>query len=322
MRIALFTIAIVLLTSGCAKQQASDDSIAAGIKARLSSDAGTRSANVNVDVKDGIVTLGGEVPSSDVELAAMKIANATSGVKRVNDQMKVNPALASNSPQNPNATPQPTPSAPEQPQTAANQQTPPEQPSAPQPAGPPSGTPPPAAPPAKPEPVEVIIPAGERIVIRMIDSIDSSQNAAGEAFRASLYSPLVAHGKVVVPAGSNASVLLTQARQAGRVQGRSQLELRLSKLEYEGRTYKVASSLYQEQGKSRGAETAKRTGAGAVAGAVIGALAGGGKGAAIGSAVGGGGAAGYQILTRGQRVKVPSESILTFRLEAPLRIRK
>src|SRR5262249_40059549 len=54
-------------------------------------------------------------------------------------------------------------------------------------------------------------------------------------------------------------------------------------------------------------------------GAIIGAIAGGGKGAAIGAGAGAAAGAGVQVLTRGDRVNVPAESLLTFRLAQPLR---
>ncbi len=113
-------------------------------------------------------------------------------------------------------------------------------------------------------------------------------------------------------------MLLAQARDAGRIKGSSELEVRLSQLNYRGHSYPVDSSIYEEQGKGRGKQTVERTGIGAAAGAIIGAIAGGGKGAAIGSAAGGGAGAGFQLFTHGQQVKIPSESVLTFRLEAPL----
>jgi hypothetical protein len=55
-------------------------------------------------------------------------------------------------------------------------------------------------------------------------------------------------------------------------------------------------------------------------GAIIGAIAGGGKGAAIGAGAGAGAGALTQIITKGKSIKVPVESVLTFRLETPLRI--
>jgi len=188
---------------------------------------------------------------------------------------------------------------------------------------PPAASQPPAQPAQQPPPIvaeSVTVPAGEHVSVRMIDSIDSGRNTAGQVFRASLYAPLVSHGHVIVPAGARVSVLLTHAKDAGRIKGRSALEVRLSRLEYRGPSYPIESSIYEEAGKARGKQTAVRTGVGAVAGAVIGALAGGGKGAAIGSVAGGGAGAGYQLFTHGEQVKIPSETVLTFRLEAPLRL--
>jgi hypothetical protein len=326
LRVALLLpIAVICIISACGTKSANDDTLATHIKANLSSDPTTKSANVNVAVKNGVVTLTGDVPSSDVELQAMKIANSTAGVQRVDDQMKVNAALAMNQPvpENSQAQPPPAPAPPSQPEPTSPAPAP-QPPASQTPVTPAPAPPPPTAPVPEtpPEPVRMTIPAGEHVTVRMIDSIDSDRNEAGQVFRASLVSPLTSRGRVVVPAGATVIVLLEEAKNAGRIRGRSELEIRLSRLEYHGRSYPLASSLYEEQGKGRGGQTAKRTGIGAVAGAVIGAIAGGGKGAAIGSVVGGGGAAGYQLFTHGQKVKIPSETILTFRLTAPVTIEK
>jgi hypothetical protein len=64
--------------------------------------------------------------------------------------------------------------------------------------------------------------------------------------------------------------------------------------------------------------TAEYVGGGALLGTLVGAIAGGGKGAAIGAAVGAAAGAGTQIVTQGQSVTVPAESLLTFRLQRPL----
>jgi len=64
--------------------------------------------------------------------------------------------------------------------------------------------------------------------------------------------------------------------------------------------------------------TAEYVCCGALLGSLIGAIAGGGKGAAIGAAVGAAAGAGTQVVTQGQAVNVPAESVLTFRLERPL----
>jgi outer membrane lipoprotein SlyB len=93
--------------------------------------------------------------------------------------------------------------------------------------------------------------------------------------------------------------------------------LELTRIVIDGKDYPVVSSDYTLQGKGRGSNTAKKVGGGAVAGAIIGAIAGGGKGAAIGAGVGSAAGAGVQVLTRGQQVKVPSETVLEFRLQQP-----
>ncbi len=80
LRIGLFTtIALAALSVGCAKKTASDDALANDIKGKLYSDQVTKPANIDVAVKNGVVTLSGDVPSSDVELEAVKLANGASG---------------------------------------------------------------------------------------------------------------------------------------------------------------------------------------------------------------------------------------------------
>src|SRR3982751_3135549 len=90
-------LALGMITGGCGpKSAASDQTLTTNIQSQLYADSTTRQANVNVAVKDGVVTLSGDVPSSDVELQAMKIANGTAGVRSVSDQMKVNGTMAAN----------------------------------------------------------------------------------------------------------------------------------------------------------------------------------------------------------------------------------
>ncbi len=127
-------------------------------------------------------------------------------------------------------------------------------------------------------------------------------------------------GRVLIPAGADVTLELASAKSSGKFVGRSELEVRLSSIQYHGARYRVDSSAYTESGASRGKQTAVRSGIGVAAGAIIGAIAGGGKGAAIGSLAGGGAGASTGFFTHGPAVKIPSESVLTFRLNAPLTI--
>jgi hypothetical protein len=164
---------------------------------------------------------------------------------------------------------------------------------------------------------EVELPAGQPIMIRMIDSVDSSKNHVGDIFHASLETDLNVNGVLVARKGSDVYGRLASADQGGKFSGKSELQLELTRLVIDGRDYPVVSSDYNLQGKGRGGDTAKKVGGGAVLGAIIGGIAAGGKGAAIGAAAGGGAGAGVQILTKGQQVKVPSETLLEFRLQQP-----
>ncbi|HKW31538.1 MAG TPA: hypothetical protein VJN92_00935 [Candidatus Acidoferrum sp.] len=164
---------------------------------------------------------------------------------------------------------------------------------------------------------EVTIPAGQSILVRMIDGVDSSKNHVGDIFRASLETDLNVNGAVVARKGTDVYGRLAESKKSGNFSGKSELQLELTRLVIDGHDYPLVSSDYTLQGKGQGSSTAKKVGVGAVAGTIIGAIAGGGKGAAIGAAAGGATGAGVQVLTKGEQVKVPSETVLEFRLQQP-----
>jgi hypothetical protein len=121
-------------------------------------------------------------------------------------------------------------------------------------------------------------------------------------------------------AGARALVegIVSDAQQAGRVQGVSLLVLRLIALHAkDGQVIPIDTEPYRREGPKTLGRDAKRTGIMSGIGAAIGAIAGGGKGAAIGAAVGGGVGAGTAIATRGQPVELPSETPVEFRLREP-----
>jgi len=169
-------------------------------------------------------------------------------------------------------------------------------------------------------PAYITIPAGTRISVRMIDGVDSTKNHAGDRFQASLQEPLTADGNIVVPKGSDVYGRLAESKESGKFSGRSQLQLELTGIVVNGQTVPVVTGEYELTGKSRGASTAKRTVGGAAVGSIIGAIAGGGKGAAIGAGVGGAAGAGSEIITKGDQVKIPSETLLDFTLQQDLSI--
>jgi hypothetical protein len=164
------------------------------------------------------------------------------------------------------------------------------------------------------------IPQGTVVNVRMIDSISSDRNHAGETFRGSIEDPIRIGNRIVVPRGASAYVRLVDASSAGRVKGRSKLQLQLDRIVVGNHSYPVASNVVEFRGKSESKKTAKSAGIGALAGGGLGALLGGGKGAAIGAGVGAGAGVASNAYKKGEQVYVGSESLVRFRLAAPLRI--
>ncbi len=85
-------------------------------------------------------------------------------------------------------------------------------------------------------------------------------------------------------------------------------------------SYDVTRSGDQKDGIGANGQTGKFLGGGALFGTILGAVAGGGKGAGIGALAGGAAGAIGQVATRGRRVRVPAESVLTFQLQQPLNL--
>jgi hypothetical protein len=132
-------------------------------------------------------------------------------------------------------------------------------------------------------------------------------------------------GHVAIPKGADATLVVQEAQGQGKLRGQSELAVDVASVEVGGRHYRLETNDFVEKGK-QGLGTNKRTGVfvggGAALGSIIGAIAGGGKGAAIGAISGAGAGTATQGLTRGKAVRIPPETMLTFKLEAPIRIRE
>jgi hypothetical protein len=208
-----------------------------------------------------------------------------------------------------NAPPAPPPSPA---QTQAQQDVPP-----PPPPPPPNQD---VAPqPPQPMPVAGIqIPSGTPITVRMIDAVDSKVAHLGQTFRANIDEPVIVNGQTVIPRGADAVAKLVEDQQSGKFEGRTILTLALTDITINGQMIDTTTGSVSQASSSRGARTAKVVGGTAALGAIIGALAGGGRGAAIGAASGAAVGGGAEVLTRGQQVKIPSETRLTFSLQQPI----
>lgn len=166
--------------------------------------------------------------------------------------------------------------------------------------------------------------AGAQIPVRAEETIDSGVAVEGQSYAAEITADVRdADGAVVIPRGSNAKIVILSASKGGRFRGQADLVLNLQSVSVGGRRYELDTSDVTKKGRDGvgvNKRTAVFTGTGAAIGAVIGAIAGGGKGAAIGAASGAGAGAVTQIVTKGGSIKVPAETILTFKLDQALKV--
>lgn len=165
---------------------------------------------------------------------------------------------------------------------------------------------------------KISVPAGTRILVRMIDSVDSSKQQVGYRFTASLETNLQADDTVVARRGSTVYGRLANAKSAGRMSGGAELTLELTDIVINDTAYPLLTSTYEMRSEGKGKKTTRRILGGAGLGAVIGGIAGGGTGAAIGALAGGATGTAVSAGTKGTQVSVPSESLLEFRLEQPV----
>lgn len=325
----LISLGTLALAIGCASKP-NDTQLATNIKAAMFSDPQTKDAGVQVDVKNGVATLTGTAPSDAAHLEAYKIATNTPGITKVNDQITVAaPDQTAQAAPTPEEQPAPTPVPPAKPERRSRRATRHEPaprassatathvPATPAPSGA-AAVESSAAP--QPQPVSVEIPAGTTVEVQTIDPIDSATAQEGQEYQASLSQPLTANGRVIVPAGTDVFIQVSNKTQAGHYKGTNSLQLVLSRLEFKGKDVALATDPYSLSGGSRGKNTAEKVGGGAALGAIIGAIAGGGKGAAIGAGVGAAGGGVYQGATKAKAVKVAPETKLDFRLSQPLEL--
>ena len=172
----------------------------------------------------------------------------------------------------------------------------------------------PAAAPAS-VPSKVTVPAGAQLLVRMVDTLDTSKTKQGQRFTAALDTNIEANGVIVAKKGTTVYGKVLQSNSAGRAAGKSKMTIQLTEIVIGGTAHPILTDSFDTEGKGSGGRTAKRTLGGAGLGAAIGAMAGnGGKGAAIGATTGGV----LSVVQKGDQVQIPAEAQLEFRLQQPV----
>jgi hypothetical protein len=163
------------------------------------------------------------------------------------------------------------------------------------------------------------IEAGTTISVRTTETIDADESD-GRVFLGVVDQDVRnRNGTVAIPAGSDVELVVKNISD-------DELAVDLDAVIVASRRYGIDAegntiTAEKREGIGVNKRTGKYVGGGALLGAVIGAIAGGGKGAAIGAGAGAAAGAGAQVLTRGRSVNIPAETLLTFRLQQPLRTR-
>src|SRR5262245_61109365 len=175
--------------------------------------------------------------------------------------------------------------------------------------------------PVSPAPEIYTVPAETEIPVRLIDSVSTETNKAGDTFLASLAEPLTVNGVVLFAKDASVQGKIVSLEQPGRVSGVASISLQLMEIQGKnGSSIPMQTELFSETAKSQKKKDAAIIGAGAGIGTAIGAIAGGKKGALLGAIAGGGGGTGYVLATKGQQLKYPSETLMTFKLAEPLTV--
>ena len=170
-----------------------------------------------------------------------------------------------------------------------------------------------------PVPVNVTIPAGTTLAIRIDQRISVKTSQAGEKFTGEFVEPVRdSDNSVLVPKGTPVGGVVDSSHARGHFKGASQLELRLTSLTLNGTRYPLATRNHTQTKKGKGKRSAAMIGGGAGLGMLIGGLAGGGKGVAIGGLAGGGAGTAAAGLTGNRDLDIPAESIVHFKLSEDL----
>ena len=332
MRIKLITITFLLFALwGCSKQTATE-----GRAATIALKDGTTvtgtvvksdTSSVTIQTSSGVVST---YPVSQVASinygsgASAPAAGSVPGTDAATASGASKPTGSTPSTETPAGQPAPPPPAPASPAASARSDAPTATPA--QPATNPGTSSAAAAREYHPDVTFRVVPAGTTVSVRTDQIIDSKTATPGQTYPGSVaHDVLDSKGGVAIPHGSNATLVIRTAVEQGRIKGQSELSVDVAAVQVNGRQYRLETVDYVEKGR-QGVGVNKRTGefagGGGLLGTIVGAVAGGGKGAAIGAASGAAAGAATQSFTRGKGIRIPAETVLNFRLEAPIRIRE
>jgi len=217
---------------------------------------------------------------------------------------------------------QPPPAGQKEPTVTTTTTPPPAGAPAPSPSGPTISAVP-QSPPAPPAPVDVSIPAGTTLAIRVDQRISVKTSHTGDHFTGEVVEPVLASdNSVLVPKGAPVKGIVDASHKRGHFKGASLLELRLTSLTLNGQEYPLTTRDLAERKKGKGKRSTAMIGGGAGLGMLVGGVATGGVGLVVGGLVGGGAGTAAAGLTGNRDINIPAESIVHFKLAEDLVVQK
>jgi|SRR5579872_2064868 len=174
-------------------------------------------------------------------------------------------------------------------------------------------------------PATLTVPAGALIPVRVSQWLSSDRNHPGDTFSAVLDQPILAQGWVVARRGQTVIGRVAVAQKTSDGNGVSRLGLEITELTLvDGEPLPVSTQMQQAapspaapRSPERSAATVATT---TVLGTIVGGAIGGGQGAAIGAGLGATAGLAAVLYARGRPTAVAPETLLSFRLAAPLTI--
>jgi len=349
---AVLTFALLLTMaalSGCSKSanvaERTDAQVAGDVQTRISSDPALSGKQISINADKGVITLSGAVDNDAEITSALNDAQQAQGVKQVISRLSVEQAAATPAPE---PTPEPAPKPEREKSTRATTTHVHSRHSLPSSGSSytnsqgtsttttasntgsdfgsngvgssadqtPVNTPPPPPPP----PQKVTVPAGTVLQVRTVEGLSSETNHEGDSWHGTLNSDIVVDDQTVIPAGAEIDGHVNEAHASTHYAGGASLVLGVDKVSFNGKTYQLATDTWEKKADTRGKNTVEKTAGGAAVGAILGGIFGGGKGAAIGSVAGAGAGAGANTITKGQKVELRPETLVSFKLQNPISV--
>jgi hypothetical protein len=185
---------------------------------------------------------------------------------------------------------------------------------------------------------EYMVQTGTRMLLRLVNAVNTKHTVAGDRIYLETALPVFVNGHLVIPRGSYVNGTVIESQRAGRVKGKSALNLRFDSLtlpngvtrDFRSRlgSADVSGNLDRSEGKIKGEgnkggdartvgkTTAAGAGIGSIAGAASGHL---GMGAGIGAAAGAAAGLAGVLGSRGPDVVLPAGTTVELVLDRELR---